>query len=167
MPNIGMGWSLPTSFRNFEIAKSALAGAIDREESQAGDGHAGEVPVGVAEQFPGPLGCRIGRDGVIDRIVFGERYLGIVAVDRGTGCEHESRAAGSLGGAEEGDGAVDIHFAIKPGILDARPNARHRGDVHDGIWPMRSNSIHHGSIADVPLDDLACLVLAQAFGGLV
>ena len=133
----------------------ALSWAEDGEESEAGDGEAMEVVVGVADEFACFFGGGVGADGVIDVIGFGEGGFGVIAVDAGGGGEEELGGAGGDGGVEEVDGAVEVDGGVVGGVFDAGADAGHGGEVDDGVGVVLGEGFEDGvSVADVDFDEL-------------
>ena len=130
-----------------------LSRTVDSEKPQGGDTHAVKMTVGVTQEFAGLLGCRVGRDRMIDPRIFAEGHLIGVAVDRGTGGKNQVGYVAGDHGLQEIHRAVDVHLRVALGVFDAGSHSRFGGQVHhmvDGAPRFGGGAEHACQRAGIP-----------------
>ena len=141
----------------------APPGAIHGEEAQARGRQAEQVAVGVGHQLVGFLGGGVHADGVVHRIVLGERHLGVAAVDAGAAgvgqVRHLVVAAAFQDVHEADDVAVDIGMRV----FDRVAHAGLGGEVDDAVEFFFGEELFDAlAIGDIHLHEAEAGVRLQA-----
>src|SRR5690606_24292549 len=110
-----------------------LARAVDGKEAKAQHAHGVQVVIAVAKQLARPLGSSVGRDRPLDRVLFTEGDLFVVAIDGRRGGEDEAAHASSPCKFEHGLRALEVCPGIPERVFDRGPNARLCGKVDDDV----------------------------------
>jgi hypothetical protein len=108
----------------------------------------------MRHQLIGLLGGGVEADRVIDAVMFGERHLGVAAVNTGTGGVHQMRyfvvAAAFENIGEADDVALDVGVRILQRVTDASL----RGQVNDLVEFFGGKQhVHPGAISDIQFDE--------------
>ncbi len=128
--------------------------AVDGEVAQAGGGQAVEVRVGVRHQLVGLLAGGVQAHRVVDRVVGGERNLGVGAVDAGRAGVDEVLDAVVAAAFEQVGEADDVRLHVGVRILQRVAHAGLRGEVDDGVEVAFLEQVfHHHAVGDVVLEE--------------
>ena len=132
-----------------------LARAVNGEEAEHDDVHAVDVVIDMAEGFAGEFAGGVGRDGMENRIGFGEGSFGINAVDGGGGGDGDFLDVAGAGGFEDVCSAGDIDFLVEGGFFKAGANAGARGKMNDLVEASRRKKVFDGgSVTEVAFDEV-------------
>ena len=120
--------------------------------------------VTVAHQLARLLGGGVERDRVIDRVLDGERQLGVVAVDRGgAGVDEVAAARVGAGQLQHHQVALDVRVGV---VVGGREGVAHAGlgrqvDVVGDVRVGLGDACHRRAVGDVGLDEGEAGVLPQ------
>lgn len=133
-------------------------GAVDREESQPGDGNLVELGVGMRHELVALLRGGIERNRGVRAVGHGERDLRAVAVDGRTRGKDEVFHAGRgavrslAAGFEDVEEAHDVRKHVHVRVVDGVAHAGLRGEVHDhGRAEFGEDALDEGFVRDVAL----------------
>ena len=100
-------------------------GAIDGEEAHGREIQPKQMVIGMAEDFSGAFGGRIGLERLVARIRLYKWDLRGVPIHRRSGSQHKIVNFLGAGGIHQMLGGVEINFHIQLGVQDGVAHARH------------------------------------------
>jgi len=93
-----------------------LSRTIGREDSEASDIHPVKMMIGIAEEFTGPFGRPVRRDGLNVEVLFGERDSLIFSIDRGGGGKDEILNSVFSTGFQKNNRPANVYILVKKRI---------------------------------------------------
>jgi len=152
----------------------ALPWPVDRKVAEAGDVRSIKMMISIANEFTGFLGGGRMIKRVVHRIVFGERNLGIISINRGRGGKDQPAYSIFLTGFQKIHGPADIHICVKQGVLYGRSDSGPGSEMgHDFDLPLLKDILEEALIPQVSFNQaklgvlLGLLQVAALQGGVV